>query len=244
MSDNFGNKNQVVSLERCAITQLYWFLKLRSLIFNLVAWGVYMFSPLDVIWRFKMVSLIMLRSMAQELLKLTWCRSVACTTIKRLIRSNTWSLQMIFPWMFEEIFALRPFRDAANVLAEKTDWPPLYDIASLNTNKVRGAGFCWSFYFLNLVGLIIYRRNVTVFYSLYNCAFSREKLSIGVYHCAKIHESIALFFIFFKQLIPIGLILCAHNSSTRVLFSGLLIVFLQKTARYLLQPLCITRICT
>ncbi|KAF7137398.1 hypothetical protein RHSIM_Rhsim07G0010300 [Rhododendron simsii] len=44
--------------------------------------------------------------------------------------------EMIFPWMFEEIFALRPFRDAANVLAEKTDWPPLYDIASLNTNKV------------------------------------------------------------------------------------------------------------
>ncbi|KAI8545056.1 hypothetical protein RHMOL_Rhmol07G0012900 [Rhododendron molle] len=44
--------------------------------------------------------------------------------------------EMIFPWMFEEIFALRHFRDAANVLAEKTDWPPLYDIASLNTNKV------------------------------------------------------------------------------------------------------------
>lgn len=45
-------------------------------------------------------------------------------------------LQMIFPWMFEEIHALRPFKDAANLLAEKEDWPPLYDIDSLNNNKV------------------------------------------------------------------------------------------------------------
>ncbi|KAF5946272.1 hypothetical protein HYC85_016500 [Camellia sinensis] len=40
--------------------------------------------------------------------------------------------KMIFPWMFEEIYALRHFKDAA----QKEDWPPLYDIASLNTNKV------------------------------------------------------------------------------------------------------------
>ncbi|XP_034708449.1 proline iminopeptidase [Vitis riparia] len=44
--------------------------------------------------------------------------------------------EMIFPWMFEEIHALRPFKDAANLLAEKEDWPPLYDIDSLNNNKV------------------------------------------------------------------------------------------------------------
>ncbi|XP_028096212.1 uncharacterized protein LOC114296117 isoform X1 [Camellia sinensis] len=43
---------------------------------------------------------------------------------------------MIFPWMFEEIYALRHFKDAARLLAEKEDWPPLYDIASLNNNKV------------------------------------------------------------------------------------------------------------
>lgn len=44
--------------------------------------------------------------------------------------------EMMFPWMFDEIHALRPFKDAANLLAEKEDWPPLYDIATLNTNKV------------------------------------------------------------------------------------------------------------
>ncbi|XP_057499413.1 uncharacterized protein LOC130783683 [Actinidia eriantha] len=44
--------------------------------------------------------------------------------------------EMIFPWMFEEIRALRHFKDAAHLLAEKKDWPPLYDIASLNNNKV------------------------------------------------------------------------------------------------------------
>ena len=45
-------------------------------------------------------------------------------------------LQMIFPWMFDEIHALRPFKDAAHILADKEDWPPLYDIAALKNNKV------------------------------------------------------------------------------------------------------------
>lgn len=45
-------------------------------------------------------------------------------------------LQMIFPWMFDEIHALRHLKDAANLLAEKRDWPPLYDIDALNNNKV------------------------------------------------------------------------------------------------------------
>ncbi|KAK4786971.1 hypothetical protein SAY86_010804 [Trapa natans] len=44
--------------------------------------------------------------------------------------------EMIFPWMFDEIYALRPFKEAANILAEKKDWPPLYDVKSLNNNKV------------------------------------------------------------------------------------------------------------
>ncbi|KAL6493992.1 hypothetical protein OROGR_031901 [Orobanche gracilis] len=44
--------------------------------------------------------------------------------------------EMIFPWQFEEIHALRPFKDAAHLLAEKKDWPPLYDVASLHNNKV------------------------------------------------------------------------------------------------------------
>lgn len=45
-------------------------------------------------------------------------------------------MQMIFPWIFDEVHALRPFKDAAQLLAEKKDWPSLYDIAALKDNKV------------------------------------------------------------------------------------------------------------
>lgn len=51
-------------------------------------------------------------------------------------------LQNVFPWMFDEIHALRKFKDAAQLLAKKKDWPPLYDIAMLKNNKV----FIWPFY--------------------------------------------------------------------------------------------------
>ncbi|KAK6920066.1 Alpha/beta hydrolase fold-1 [Dillenia turbinata] len=44
--------------------------------------------------------------------------------------------QMIFPWMFDEIHALRNFKEAAHLLAEKKDWPPPYDVATLKNNKV------------------------------------------------------------------------------------------------------------
>lgn len=43
---------------------------------------------------------------------------------------------MIFPWMFDEIHALRRFKDVAHILAEKKDWPPLYDTTVLNNNNV------------------------------------------------------------------------------------------------------------
>lgn len=44
--------------------------------------------------------------------------------------------EMIYPWMFTEIPALRPLRDAAEVLAEKEDWPVLYDRDALARNTV------------------------------------------------------------------------------------------------------------
>ncbi|KAL8495103.1 hypothetical protein ACS0TY_019316 [Phlomoides rotata] len=44
--------------------------------------------------------------------------------------------EMVFPWMFDEIHALKPFKDAAHLLAEEKNWPPLYDDATLNNNKV------------------------------------------------------------------------------------------------------------
>ncbi|VAI82937.1 unnamed protein product [Triticum turgidum subsp. durum] len=44
--------------------------------------------------------------------------------------------EMVFPCFFDEINALRPLKEAAHLLAQKEDWPPLYDISVLNNNKV------------------------------------------------------------------------------------------------------------
>ena len=33
----------------------------------------------------------------------------------------------VFPWMFEESAVLRPFRGTAEILAQKNDWPAIYD---------------------------------------------------------------------------------------------------------------------
>ncbi|MGW3350547.1 alpha/beta fold hydrolase [Nonomuraea rubra] len=44
--------------------------------------------------------------------------------------------EMIYPWMFQEIRALRPFRGAVELLAERDDWPPLYDLDRLAANDV------------------------------------------------------------------------------------------------------------
>lgn len=44
--------------------------------------------------------------------------------------------EMTFPWMFEEIRALRPFAPAMAELAEQKVWSPLYDPARLAANDV------------------------------------------------------------------------------------------------------------
>ncbi|MGK5740301.1 alpha/beta fold hydrolase [Micromonospora sp. URMC 103] len=44
--------------------------------------------------------------------------------------------EMIYPWMFEEIAELRPFRGAVEVLAAREEWPPLYDPDRLAANEV------------------------------------------------------------------------------------------------------------
>ncbi|MBN1094252.1 alpha/beta fold hydrolase [Blastococcus sp. TML/M2B] len=44
--------------------------------------------------------------------------------------------EMIYPWMFDEIAALRPFAAAAHALADRADLPPLYDPARLAANEV------------------------------------------------------------------------------------------------------------
>jgi len=44
--------------------------------------------------------------------------------------------EMFFPWQFDEIASLRPFRDAAHALAEREDHPALYDADALRRNEV------------------------------------------------------------------------------------------------------------
>ncbi|MBD5785488.1 alpha/beta fold hydrolase [Cellulosimicrobium terreum] len=44
--------------------------------------------------------------------------------------------EMIYPWMFDEVAALRPFRAAAEALAAREEWPDLYDLDALAANDV------------------------------------------------------------------------------------------------------------
>ena len=44
--------------------------------------------------------------------------------------------EMIYPWMLDKYQSLAPFKKAANLLAEKSDWPILYDEQRLKNNKV------------------------------------------------------------------------------------------------------------
>ncbi|MEU6098640.1 alpha/beta fold hydrolase [Streptomyces sp. NPDC047079] len=44
--------------------------------------------------------------------------------------------ESVHPWMFETDPALRPLRETAHLLAERTDWTPLYDRARLAANEV------------------------------------------------------------------------------------------------------------
>lgn len=44
--------------------------------------------------------------------------------------------EMMYPWMFRDIRALRPFAGAADLLAARTDWPALYDPGQLARNDV------------------------------------------------------------------------------------------------------------
>lgn len=44
--------------------------------------------------------------------------------------------EMIYPWMFDEYDGLRPFAAAAELLAQRDDWPHLYDVERLSSNQV------------------------------------------------------------------------------------------------------------
>ena len=47
--------------------------------------------------------------------------------------------EMIYPWMVDADPVLRPLREAAELLAERDDWPPLYDPSRLAANEVPAA---------------------------------------------------------------------------------------------------------
>lgn len=42
----------------------------------------------------------------------------------------------VFPWMLEDFTALHPLREAADLIAAKSDWPQLYDISVLENTSV------------------------------------------------------------------------------------------------------------
>jgi hypothetical protein len=47
--------------------------------------------------------------------------------------------EMIYPWMVDGEPLLRPLREAADLLAERAEWPPLYDPARLAASGVPAA---------------------------------------------------------------------------------------------------------
>lgn len=44
--------------------------------------------------------------------------------------------EMVYPWMFDQISGLRPFAGAAEALADRREWPELYDPVRLAANDV------------------------------------------------------------------------------------------------------------
>ena len=44
--------------------------------------------------------------------------------------------EMVYPWMIDADPVLRPLREAADILAKRDDWPPLYDPTRLAANAV------------------------------------------------------------------------------------------------------------
>ncbi|WP_076408937.1 alpha/beta fold hydrolase [Shewanella sp. UCD-KL12] len=52
--------------------------------------------------------------------------------------------EMVYPWFFEQFTNLKPLKHAANLLAEKSDWSPLYDLDTLANNQVPVAAAIYS----------------------------------------------------------------------------------------------------
>jgi hypothetical protein len=57
-------------------------------------------------------------------------------SFKDLSRLACLLVQMVFPWMFDELAGLRELKEVAHIVAEKADWGELYREEALKTNKV------------------------------------------------------------------------------------------------------------
>lgn len=44
--------------------------------------------------------------------------------------------EMVFPWLFEDYMPLRAYKRTADLLAQTSDWPRLYDVEVLRSNRV------------------------------------------------------------------------------------------------------------
>jgi pimeloyl-ACP methyl ester carboxylesterase len=63
-----------------------------------------------------------------------WSAARVAAEFAELEDPTTFTGEMVYPWMFEEYAQLQPLREAAELLAERADWPPLYDPAVLRRN--------------------------------------------------------------------------------------------------------------
>ncbi|QYK11462.1 alpha/beta hydrolase [Shewanella rhizosphaerae] len=52
--------------------------------------------------------------------------------------------EMVYPWFFDQFTNLKPLKHAAHLLADKADWPMLYDPAKLADNQVPVAAAIYS----------------------------------------------------------------------------------------------------
>jgi pimeloyl-ACP methyl ester carboxylesterase len=73
---------------------------------------------------------------------------VTAWSAQRMLQEQGWGPELftgehIYPWMFEEMGALAPLREAAELLAQR-EWPPLYDLARLQANEVPVAALIYA----------------------------------------------------------------------------------------------------
>src|SRR5581483_1581090 len=57
---------------------------------------------------------------------------------REILDNGYFTGEHVFPWMFDEYSALRPLKEAAEILA-KHSWPNLYDAEALRRNDVPAA---------------------------------------------------------------------------------------------------------